>query len=53
LNGSCEKDLGGITGTDLYVCFSVLTVKQRLGVLVVEIYFPNFQVTPTVYLKKR
>jgi hypothetical protein len=52
-NGSCEKDVRGITGTGLYVCFSVLTTKQRLWGLVVQIYFPNFQVTSTSYFKKR
>jgi hypothetical protein len=52
-NGSCEKDVGGITGTGLYVCFSVFTIKQRLWGLVVQIYFPNSQVTSTVYFKKR
>jgi predicted secreted Zn-dependent protease len=50
-NGICEKDVGGITGTDLYVCFSVLTPKQRL--LVVQIHFPNFEFTPALYSKKR
>jgi hypothetical protein len=56
-NGSCEKDAGGIIGTGLFVClfvcFSVLTTKQRLWGLVVQIYFPNSQVTSTVYFKKR
>jgi hypothetical protein len=32
LEGCGEKDVGEIIGTGLYVCFSVLTAKQRLGV---------------------
>jgi hypothetical protein len=32
----------------LYVCFSVLTTKQRLGVSV-HIHFSNFQVTSTMW----
>jgi hypothetical protein len=32
LERSCEKDVGGIIGTGLYICFSVLTTKHRLGV---------------------
>jgi hypothetical protein len=50
---SCEKGVRGITGTDLYVCFSVLATKQRLGVSAVQIYFNNNQVTPRIYFKKR
>jgi hypothetical protein len=30
VNGSFEKDVGGIIGTGLYICFSVLTAEQRL-----------------------
>jgi hypothetical protein len=45
-NGSCEKVVGEIIGT---VCMSVfvLIAKQRFELLVVQIYFPDFQVTPT------
>jgi hypothetical protein len=49
--GAVKKDVGGIVGTGLYVCFSVLTTNKD-WCLVVQIYFPNFQVISTVYFKK-
>jgi hypothetical protein len=39
-------------GTGLYICFSMLTTKQRLEFEWYK-YFPNIQVTQTVYFKER
>jgi hypothetical protein len=41
-NGSCEKEVEGITGTGLYVCFCSMTTKQRLRMSQKYFYYQFF-----------